>query len=210
MGIITAIGNSVETNRNSLMQGRQGTGLADFLSTKYAATLPFAEVKIATEELKKKLNAHESGVTRTSLLALHAFNEAVNDSKLSPAELNSFDTALIGADTVGGMCFTDELYHDANTKEKGSEYLSSYDCGSVNLYLQSKYHVKGIVNTINTACSSSANAIMYGARLIRHGHAKRAVVGGATASPNSPSMDLTHCIFYQISHAGLSMRTGKD
>ena len=39
--------------------------------------------------------------------------------------------------------------------------------------------MKGIVNTINTACSSSANAIMYGARLIRHGLAKRAIVGGA-------------------------------
>ena len=36
----------------------------------------------------------------------------------------------------------------------------------------------GPVNTINTACSSSANAIMYGARLIRSGKVKRAIVGG--------------------------------
>jgi len=36
----------------------------------------------------------------------------------------------------------------------------------------------GLVNTINTACSSSANAIMYGARLIKSGRAKRAIVGG--------------------------------
>ena len=32
--------------------------------------------------------------------------------------------------------------------------------------------------TINTACSSSANAIMYGANLIKNGLAKRAIVGG--------------------------------
>ena len=39
--------------------------------------------------------------------------------------------------------------------------------------------MKGIINTINTACSSSANAIMYGARLFKAGLAKRAIVGGA-------------------------------
>ena len=39
--------------------------------------------------------------------------------------------------------------------------------------------MSGIINTINTACSSSANAIMYGARLIKNGLAKRVIVGGA-------------------------------
>ena len=38
--------------------------------------------------------------------------------------------------------------------------------------------MNGIINTINTACSSSANAIMYGAMLIKNGFAKRAIVGG--------------------------------
>ncbi len=77
------------------------------------------------------------------------------------------------------MCLTEELYHDANKRENGSEYLSSYECSSVNLFLQAHYKIGGIVNTINTACSSSANAIMYGARLIKSGRAKRAIVGGA-------------------------------
>ncbi|HLK29194.1 MAG TPA: beta-ketoacyl-[acyl-carrier-protein] synthase family protein [Puia sp.] len=178
MGIISAVGNSVEANRSSLMQGKSGVAKAEFLSTKYSSSLLFGEVKISTQDLKEKLKAHEKGVTRTSLLALHALGEAINDSKLTASELNSFDTALIGADTVGGMCLTDELYHDANTNEQGSEYLSSYDCGSVNMYLQSRYTINGIINTINTACSSSANSIMYGARLIHHGLARRAIVGG--------------------------------
>jgi 3-oxoacyl-(acyl-carrier-protein) synthase len=179
MGIISAIGNSVEANRAALIQGKSGIGPSEFLSTKYAASLPFGEVKISTQQLKEKLKADERGATRTSLLALHAFNEAINDSKLSNAELSSSDTALIGANTVGGMCLTDELFHDANKQEQGSEYLSSYDCGSVTLYLQSRRNIKGVVNTINTACSSSANSILYGARLIHHGLAKRAIVGGS-------------------------------
>jgi 3-oxoacyl-(acyl-carrier-protein) synthase len=46
------------------------------------------------------------------------------------------------------------------------------------MLLQSRYQMKGIINTINTACSSSANAILFGARLIKNGLAQRAIVGG--------------------------------
>ena len=45
--------------------------------------------------------------------------------------------------------------------------------------IQERSGILGEVSTINTACSSSANAILYGARLIRHGFARRAIVGGA-------------------------------
>jgi 3-oxoacyl-(acyl-carrier-protein) synthase len=76
------------------------------------------------------------------------------------------------------MCLTDELYNDANAKTDGSDYLGSYDCASVNLFLQKHFKINGITNTINTACSSSANAIMYGAMLMKNGYAKRAIVGG--------------------------------
>jgi len=178
MGIITAIGDNVETNRQSLIHGKCGISAITLFPTKYAGVLPAGEIKIETKELSKKLNAHERGVTRTELLALHAFREAVADAGLSNTEISSVNTGLIGATTVGGMCLTDELYHDANKNDDGSEYLSSYDCGSSTLYLQSKYKVGGIINTINTACSSSANAIMYGARLIKNGLANRVIAGG--------------------------------
>ena len=178
MGIITAIGDNVETNRQSLIHGKSGISAITLFPTKYAGVLPAGEIKIDTKELSKKLNAHERGVTRTELLALHAFREAVADAGLNNTEISSVNTGLIGATTVGGMCLTDELYHDANKNDDGSEYLSSYDCGSSTLYLQSKYKVGGIINTINTACSSSANAIMYGARLIKNGLANRVIAGG--------------------------------
>ena len=179
MGIISAIGDSVSANRDALINGRTGISDLTLFPTKYAGVLPCGEIKTTTDSLKEKLNAHEHGVTRTNLLALHALREAIEDAGLSQQILTADDTALIGASTVGGMCLTDELYHDANKSDNGSEYLASYDCGSVNIYLQSRYKIGGIINTINTACSSSANAIMYGARLIKNGLAKRAIVGGA-------------------------------
>ena len=179
LGIISAIGNSVDQNREALIQGISGISALQFCDTRYSGLRPCGEIKATTSSFKEKLQAAEPGVTRTSLLALHAFLEACGDAKLQESDIASTDTALIGASTVGGMCLTDELYHDANKKEDGSPYLSSYDCASVNIYLQQRHGMKGIVNTINTACSSSANAIMYGARLLQQGLAKRAIVGGA-------------------------------
>lgn len=180
MGVISAIGNSVAENHHALKEGKCGIEKnLDLFPTKYAATLPFGQVNISTEDLRNKLKITETGVTRTSMLALHAFNEAIADARLFNTVISSSDTALIGASTVGGMCLTDELYADANKNEQGSDYIQSYDCASVCLFLQQRYEMKGIINTINTACSSSANAIMYGAMLIKNGFAKRAIVGGA-------------------------------
>lgn len=178
IGVISSIGNTVSENHAALKSGKCGMSSLEMLKSNFADKLPFGEVKISTETLKNKLNAHEPGVTRTGLLALHACEEALQDSGLSNAEIQSKETSLIGASTVGGMCLTDEMYRDANEITGGSEYLGSYDFASVNIYLQERYKIKGIVNTINTACSSSANAIMYGARLMKQGLSKRAIVGG--------------------------------
>ncbi len=179
IGVISSIGKTVEENRVSLKKGECGIStISDTFPSRFAGILPFGEIKESTESLKEKLNAKEHGVTRNSLLALHAMEEAIKDSSLTQEQIQSFHTALVGASTIGGICLTDELYHDANQATGGSEYLSSYDCASVNMYLQERFNMHGIVNTINTACSSSANAIMYGARLIKSGLAERAIVGG--------------------------------
>jgi 3-oxoacyl-(acyl-carrier-protein) synthase len=179
MGVVSAIGNSVPENHEALKAATCGLEYKlDLFPSKYAGLLPFGQTPINNEDLQKTLQVTEPGVTRTSLLALYALNEALADCKLSSEEIQSFDTALIGANTVGGMCLTDELYNDANAKTDGSDYLGSYDCASVNLFLQKHFKINGIINTINTACSSSANAIMYGAMLMKNGYAKRAIVGG--------------------------------
>ncbi|MGK7388885.1 MAG: beta-ketoacyl-[acyl-carrier-protein] synthase family protein [Candidatus Cyclobacteriaceae bacterium M2_1C_046] len=178
LGAISAIGNSVEENRDALINERSGLSHLQLLDSSYGDKLFFGEIKTEDQQFKEKLNAYEKGVTRTSLLALQAIREAIEDSHIDQKTLSSSETALIGANTVGGMCLTEQLFHDANSREEGSEYLSSYDNGSVTLYLQEKLKIGGISNTLNTACSSSANSIIYGARLLKHGYGRRAIVGG--------------------------------
>lgn len=178
LGIITSLGDSLQSNQEALRAGRCGIGSLDCFPSKYAQSLLFGEIKLTNNQLKEFLHITNPGVSRTSLLALHAFNQAVLGADLNSKDLSSSNTALIIANTVGGMCLTDELYLDANQNNFGSEYISSYDCGSVGIFLQEKFNIRGIVNTINTACSSSANAIMYGTRLIKKGLATKVIIGG--------------------------------
>ncbi|MEO6230640.1 MAG: beta-ketoacyl-[acyl-carrier-protein] synthase family protein [Ferruginibacter sp.] len=178
MGVISAIGNSVEENHRLLAAGHCGIAPMELIDSKYKGTLPCGEIKINNEALSQLLNATEKGVTRTSMLALHAFEQAIKQANLSQQIIGNKSTALISSTTVGGMCLTDELFNDGQSTSGGSEYLASYECSSVAMYLQKRYGMQGLINTINTACSSSANAIMYGARLIKAGRAQRAIVGG--------------------------------
>ncbi len=178
LGVISALGDSVFSNHDALVKGTCGISAGELVKSKYTESLRFGEVKIENEKLKSLFGISDPGATRTSLLALHALDEAICDCGLDPSQISSYDTALIGASTVGGMCQTDELYLDAKSETVGSAFMASYDCASVTLFLRERYGIKGVTNTINTACSSSANAIKYGTQLISNGYAKRAIVGG--------------------------------
>ncbi len=178
VGIITPLGNTLRQNREALKDGLCALSSIEIFDSRYATLLPFGEIKTTNQNFKDQLNVSEPGVTRTTLLALHAFEQAITDSGLSAEEIQSFDTGFISGTTVGGMCISDELYHDANHNKVGSAYLNSYDLGSVSIYIQKRYGIQGITDTFNTACSSSANALMYGARLIQNGFAKRVIAGG--------------------------------
>ena len=179
IGAISAIGNNVEQQQEALKCGYCGITDAINIDSKYASVFPFGEIKFTDNQLFDILKEDKNkGLSRTTLLALHAFEEAINNSQLSKEEIASAGTALICATTVGGMSLINELYRNATLTDLESRHLYSYDYTSVARYLQEKYKMNGIINTINTACSSSANALIYGANLIKNGFAERAIICG--------------------------------
>ena len=181
-GIISGLGNGVEKNIQQLKNGKSGIGKAQNLISKYTDRLPFSEVKMSTLNLLDLTETPKNiGLTRTTLLAYVAFQNAINQANLSNQELSSLSTGIISSTTIGGMCHIDELYQDANLKGCASNYVHSYAQADHTKRLINKYNLKGFSSTINTACSSSSNAIMFGARLIKSGRLKRVIVGGTDA-----------------------------
>ena len=179
VGIVSALGKDVDSCLNSLKNSITGIRKAKHFESKYTSTLLFGEVDLSTVDLKKTTDSlHEKGVTRSTLLAYLACQEAINMAKIDTEGIQSITTGLISASTVGGMCNTEELYADANKNDEPSDFLETYAGGDHILALAKKFGVRGFTTCINTACSSSANAIMLGARLIKSGRAKRVIVGG--------------------------------
>jgi 3-oxoacyl-(acyl-carrier-protein) synthase len=180
IGCISPIGLNIAENLLNLQSEIDGIEKPCFLESRYASLKKFGEVKASTKTLQKEMHLENiPGLTRTDLLAFKAFDEAVKCAKLTPGELSSRETALISASTVGGMCNTDEIYKDANLKSTSLEFVNSYSHAVHTLKIAGLYSIKGFTNTINTACSSSSNAIMMGMRLIKSGKVKRAIVGGS-------------------------------
>ncbi|MBL1280453.1 MAG: beta-ketoacyl-[acyl-carrier-protein] synthase family protein [Fluviicola sp.] len=182
MGLISAIGNNVAENLRSLKNTKTGIAKAEFLQSNYTSSILFGEVKKSNAELIKLTDStSESGLTRTTLLSYVAVLESVADAKLNSNEIQSFETGFISSSTVEGMTHADELYSDTNLTGEPSEFVHSFGSGEHVHRVAKKLGIKGITSSINTACSSSANAIMFGARLIKSGRLNRVIVGGSDA-----------------------------
>ena len=176
MGIISAIGNNVEENYQSLIAQRSGISCPHFLKTEHSG-LPVGEVKISNTDLRKILYLPPNhAFTRAALLGGIAIKEAINMAELKNEDLNSI--GLISASSVGGMDMTEKYYNDFQHNIEHRRFIQAQHPGFTTSRLQEYFGINGYVTTVSTACSSSANAILLGARLIKTGKLKRVIVGG--------------------------------
>lgn len=180
LGAITAIGNNVAECLAAFEQERAGMGAITHMDTIYKNQIPVAEVKLTNEELAAKTGL-SPGISRTTLLSLIAANEALDDAAIPG--LASLRTGFVSANTVGGMDKSEDFFIEFikdNTKGK-LKNVFDHECGSVTEVVADRLGITDYMTTISTACSSSANAIFYGARLIKSGMLDVAVAGGADA-----------------------------
>lgn len=178
IGTISAIGNDVSQTLASLKTQSSGIGEIEILQTSHKGEFKVGEVKLSNPDLMEKLNipTTSSGkYTRTALLGLMAAKEAFHAAGLEQAD--NHRTGLISSTTVGGMDKTELVYQDATN----SDFVLTHPCGDSTEKIAVALGVKGYRTTINTACSSGANAVMHAARLIQQGIIDRAIVGGIDA-----------------------------
>jgi len=177
MGIISAIGNNVEENLSSLTSGKHGISDITLFETRHKGNIKTGEIKLSNEELAAKLQLKEDHhATRTALLGMMAAKEAVESAGIS--DINEYKTGLISSTSVGGMDVTEKYFYSYEDFPEKQKYIDSHDAGNSSLLIADYLGLKGMVSTISTACSSAANAIMMGAKLIKNGVLDRVIVGG--------------------------------
>lgn len=179
-GIISAIGCGVDDTLESLLKGESGIAPIAYLATEHTE-FPVGEVKKTNAELSQMLGTeYPISELRTALLGIYAAREAVNSAGLSPDLLKT--SAFVSGTTVGGMDKTERHFKsvfNSNAETEDSIELKYNDCGYSTDLIADNVGQFQLITTTSTACSSAANAIIFGANLIKAGLVDIAVVGGA-------------------------------
>lgn len=182
LGMITALGNSVAENLDALLSEKQAIAYPRLLETRHNQDLPVGEVSLTNEELCASLGLVLTGNSRTTLLGMYALREAL--LALPPEQRLHKRIAFINASTVGGMSDVERLYSDMISEAQTGEfigYIDAVDCADCTQRMAAYFGLKGFQTTISTACSSAANALQLGARMIENGEADIAICGGTDA-----------------------------
>lgn len=179
MGIISAIGNNVAENYESLITEKKGITRVDNIETIQRSEIMVGEVQFTNDELIAQLNLPPSNnYSRTAMLGAIAAREAIADAGIT--DIKKYKTGIVSGTSVGGMDMTEKYYYEYLTEKAPQKYIESHHAGDSTQKIAEQLGIEeSLVTTISTACSSAANAIMLGARLIKSGKLDRVLVGGA-------------------------------
>src|SRR6056297_32567 len=177
IGIISGIGKNVEENLQAIRQKKSGIGKIKYLNTNHKDTIPASEVKFSNEELIEWYGLDKKQpYTRAALLGLIAAHEAVEKAQIK--DIKEYRTGLISGTTVGGMDKSEHFYKELLTTNNHIKYIETHDCGDITERIADFLGVKDFVSTTSTACSSAANSLLLGARMIKNNLLDRVIAGG--------------------------------
>lgn len=180
IGAISGIGNNVPECLSALVNGKTGIDKIKYLQTNHSELLPAGEVKLSNYDLSI-ISELPSSISRTAMLSMIAAKEAWDNSDIK--NIPGLRMGFVSASTAGGIDKTEDFFTDFLTdKTKGKlRDVINHECGNITAIVAEKLGVRNHISTISTACSSSGNAIMYGARLIKHNILDAVIAGGTDA-----------------------------
>jgi 3-oxoacyl-[acyl-carrier-protein] synthase-1 len=180
LGVISAIGNNVRETLTAFPNLQPGMGDITMLDTIHRSHLPVAEVKLTNHQLAG-IAGMQPGLPRTALLSMVAAKEAVDDAGISG--FDQMRAGFISANTTGGMDLSENFFSAFRKDPKAGNLrdIIHHECGAVTDLVADALGIHHYISTISTACSSSANAIFFGARLIKHNMLDLVIAGGTDA-----------------------------
>lgn len=184
IGIISALGTGKDAQYASLRASKSGVKPVSVLRSVHSSEFVLGEIGMTNDGLSEFIGVPtgDNGYTRTALLSLAAMKDLLNSVDIELLRKDPF--AFINANTVGGMSKMEDIYLDvisSNTREENIKYIDTLDCAESTERVANYYGLKPLMATISTACSSSSNSLILGARMIKQGMVKRAVCGGSDA-----------------------------
>lgn len=180
MGIVSAIGMNSQENYAALLQKKHGICRIELIDTKLKDSIFVGEIKKSNQQLMNMLQLEANhNFSRTAMLGAIAAREAIESAGISP--LGDINCGFINATSVGGMDMTERYFYEFVDSPENRRFIEVQNTGVNTQNITDYLKIVGLSSTISTACSSAANAIIIGARLIQSGRLERVVVGGTDA-----------------------------
>ena len=215
IGVVSALGVGVESNLVALRAGQSGLDGVRLFQTNHR--VPVGEVKMDNSALKNRLGLDQNATfSRTALLGMLAAKEALTDANFE--KKNDLKIGLISSTSVGGMDLTERFYRDFMVDQnKGRLRLAAHhDSADSTIAIAQYCGIGDFSTTISTACSSAANAIMLGARMLQAGLLDVVVAGGTDSLcqftlngfKSLMILDENRCRPFDDTRAGLNLGEG--
>jgi 3-oxoacyl-(acyl-carrier-protein) synthase len=214
-GLITAIGNNAEENLYSLQNKKHGYGPIETFETVHKNSIRACEIKLTDQQLGDRSGADlRKGFTRTALLGLIAVQEAIESAGLSPTELKQ--VGFISSTTAGGIREYENSFKSVQDLSQNitlETHVDTANPGEHTERIADFIGIKKYTGTVSTACSSSINTIIQGARLIKNHKLNRVICGGTEALSKFAIngfnslliLDREHCRPFDATRRGLNL-----
>lgn len=179
MGIVSSIGNNVETVKNSLMNQKSGIVSSDIYKEMGFRSQIHGEVKINLEDHidKKQLRFMGAGAAYSVL----AMEQAIADSGLTNEEVSNPRTGLIagsGGPSTANLLQAFDVAREKGPKRVGPFMVPRCMSSTVSACIATFFKIKGVNFSITSACSTSAHCIGIGADQIKYGNQDIVFAGG--------------------------------
>jgi 3-oxoacyl-[acyl-carrier-protein] synthase II len=192
IGLVTPVGNDVETTWQALLAGRSGGGQVSLFDASGFPVHIAAEVKGLRDDAigDRRLLKH---TTRAHRFALVAAEQALADAGIRPTEATGHrwgcsvgagmmtaefvDLAALQAHSAAdGELHADRLLSDASANDPMVFSRSHASAGLA--LLTRRYGIRGYATSVHTACASGGQALGTALKLIRRGAVDCVLAGG--------------------------------
>jgi 3-oxoacyl-[acyl-carrier-protein] synthase I len=179
MGIVSCLGNDLDTVSESLRAGRSGIRAMP----EYAALGLRSQVagmpQIHTSQHVDRRDLRFMG--DAAAFAAIAMSQAIKDSGLTEAQISNPRTGLI-AGTGGGspanVVESADVLRARGVRKVGATRVPRTMCSTIAACLATTYHIKGVSYSVTSACATSAHCIGAAAEQIRWGNQDIMFCGG--------------------------------
>lgn len=181
MGLISPVGNTIESAWQALLAGQSGVGLIEHFDT-----TPFATRFAA---MVKDFNGEDYNITRKDARKMDYFIQygiaagiqAMQDTGIEITEENAKRIGCAIGSGIGGLGLIEENHSaliNGGPRKISPFFVPSTIVNMIAGHLSIIYGLKGPSITIATACSSGVHNIGHAARMIAYGDADGMLAGG--------------------------------